>query len=324
MSSRRRRHVVTAAAAVGGVALFVWAIEQAGVAEVLGGIRRVGWGLVPILVLAGTRFVARAEAWRACMPAARRLTHGRALAAFIAGDALGNVTPLGLFASEPTKAYLIRDDLATRDAVSSLALDNLVYAASIVVMLTAGAIAVVTGARLAIEWTHVVAVSAVTLLAAALLLPRLLRGTWRPADGPRPLWRERLAAGRESVRALVSDPSIRLGRAAAWNLGFHALAVLEIFLTLRWLLGSESPTLVQAMGFEAMNRFITVVAKFVPFRVGVDEASSGALAPILAVQVTTGVTLAVVRKVRVLVWSAAGLLIIAARRFRAASATGRP
>mgnify|MGYP003352949658 CR=1 FL=1 len=33
--------------------------------------------------------------------------------------------------------------------------------------------------------------------------------------------------------------------------------------------------------FEALNRVVTVAFKFVPFRVGVDEALSGALAPVL-------------------------------------------
>ena len=56
--------------------------------------------------------------------------------------------------------------------------------------------------------------------------------------------------------------------------------MLEVFLTLRWLLGDRSPTLEQAIVFEALNRVVTVVFKFVPFRVGIDEALSGGLAPV--------------------------------------------
>ena len=96
------------------------------------------------------------------------------------------------------------------------------------------------------------------------------------------------------------------------DLVFHVLAVLEVFLTLRWLLGDSSPTLAQAIVFEALNRVMTVAFKFVPFRIGVDEALSGAIAPMLALNPTAGVSLAVVRKVRSLFWSAIGLAIIAA------------
>jgi len=324
MPSRRRRHLVTAAAALGGIGLFAWSIHQAGYAEVVNGVVRVGWGLVPILVLAGLRFLARAEAWRACMPRERRLPRRRAFAAFLAGDAIGNVTPFGPFASEPAKVYVIRDRLTTRDAISSLALDNLIYAASIVVMLSVGAFVIVSSAQLPISGMELAGGLVVALLATALLVPKLLYGTWDERLGSRPAWRERLSVLRQSVQELVSEPSTQLWRAAACDLAFHALAVVEVFVTLRWLLGERSPTLVQAIGFEAVNRFITVALKFVPFRVGVDEASSGALAPLLAVQVTTGVTLAVVRKVRVLVWSAVGLVLIAGRKVPATPGTGLP
>jgi len=77
-------------------------------------------------------------------------------------------------------------------------------------------------------------------------------------------------------------------------------------------MGDQSPTLAQAVVFEALNRVVTVAFKFVPFRVGVDEALTGAAAPMLAVNPAAAVALAVVRKVRNLFWSLVGLLIIAA------------
>ena len=86
--------------------------------------------------------------------------------------------------------------------------------------------------------------------------------------------------------------------------------------------GRFSPTLAQAIVFEALNRVVTVAFKFVPFRIGIDEALSGALAPMLAVNPAAGVALAVVRKVRNLAWSAVGLAIIAGRPARGAPATG--
>src|SRR5437868_2092063 len=88
------KRILTVVAAVAGVALFAYAIRRAGAHEILDGIKRVGWGLGPILALAGLRFVARAEAWRLCTPPDKRLPMGRAFVAFLAGDAMGNVTPL--------------------------------------------------------------------------------------------------------------------------------------------------------------------------------------------------------------------------------------
>jgi hypothetical protein len=50
---------------------------------------------------------------------------------------------------------------------------------------------------------------------------------------------------------------------------------------------------------------------------------SGALAPVMAVQPVAGVTLAVVRKVRNLVWTAIGLAFIAAHPAHAEPGTDR-
>lgn len=323
MASRRRRHVATAAAALGGLALFAWAIRQAGYVDVLDGVRRVGWGFVPICILSGLRFVARSEAWRACMPSRARVSRRDAFTAFLAGDALGNVTPLGLLASEPMKVYVSRYRLATREAVSSLALDNLVYAASIAVMLGLGIVAIASTTRLPSGALWLVPLVLAAMLVGAAVGLRVLKGTWTEDRGERPAWRERIALVRTSVLQLVSDPSTNVGRAFLWGLGFHALAVTEAFVTLQWLLGDSSPTIVEAIAFEALNRVVTVALKFVPFRVGVDEATSGAMAPLFTMQVTTGVALAVVRKVRMLVWSGVGLVLIAGRS-PGAPATGRP
>jgi hypothetical protein len=254
----------------------------------------------------------RSACWRLCLPLGTALTYRQALSAFLAGDAVGNVTPLGLLASEPAKMFLTRRLLATREAVASLAVENLIYAVSVVRMLAIGLLVVVATVPVvwAVQWWMVAA-----LLVAAgsgVVALWLLRGTWDASRGARPQWRERIAGLRTAIAGFSASHPSRLWRAMALNLVFHLLAVVEVFLTLRWLLGDLSPTLGQAVAFEALNRVVTVVFKFVPFRIGVDEALSAAAAPMLAVNPAAGVSLAVVRKVRSLFWSAVGLGIIAA------------
>src|SRR6185436_12890303 len=107
MLTRRRQYLLTGVTALGGLGLFAYAVRSVGLAPISDGIRRVGWGLLPILALGGVRFAFRPEA---------RLPFAPALAAFLAGDAIGSITPFGLAASEPTKAFLSRHRLATSDA----------------------------------------------------------------------------------------------------------------------------------------------------------------------------------------------------------------
>jgi len=45
------RRVVTVIGTLAGAALFAYAVRSVGVAEILEGVRRVGWGLVAILAL---------------------------------------------------------------------------------------------------------------------------------------------------------------------------------------------------------------------------------------------------------------------------------
>ena len=282
-----------------GCALFAYAVGRVGIGALVDGVRRVGWGLVVILALGGARFACRAQCWRWCLPPGVRLDFPHAFTAFVAGDAVGNVTPLGLLASEPTKVVLVRHHLATIDSVASLTLENILYAVSVVAMLAFGfaLLAATTALPRAAWWIAVGALAGSVLLSA--LAIALLRSP-------------RLVSLRAEIRRFATEHPLRLVRVFSLQLAFHALAVLETLLTLSWLMGSASPTAVQAIVFETVNRLTTVAFKFVPFRIGVDEAVSGAIAPVMAVTAAAGVTLAIVRKARMLFWSAVGLLLVAA------------
>jgi hypothetical protein len=321
--SPHRRYAVAVAAAIGGAVLFAYAVRDVGWTEVAAGIRRIGWGLLPILGVAGLRFVLRAEAWRRCMAPDVRLSLRQAWVAYLAGDAIGNITPLGLIASEPTKVFLTRHRLATRQAASSLALDVFVYSTSVVAMIAAGLVALLMTLPLPDGWPEGI-VAAIVLLAAGVAIAwRLVGGTWEETRGPRPRWRARLASVRESVLAFSAGHPAGLWRVFLMHALFHLCALVEVFITLWWLVPG-GPTLAQALIFSALDRVIIVLFKFVPFRIGVDEASSGGMAALLGFASATGVTLAIVKKVRSLVWTGVGLLLIASHPAQAAPAADRP
>jgi hypothetical protein len=326
VTSRRRvpARLLAAACTLGGVALFAWVVRRTGPADILDGVQRVGWGLVAILALSGLRLALRAAAWRLCMVPGAALSFRRAFSAFLAGDTAGTITPFGILASEPTKVFLTRHHLATRDSIASLAVENLLYAASVIAMVAVGLVVLLVAVPLSQGWRWSLAAALAALAAAVLAGWRLMRGTWDERRGARSAWRERAAAARQAVTGFAAAHPGRLWRAFAFDAMFHLLAVVEVFLTLRWLLGDRSPTLAQAVIFESVNRVIIVAFKFVPFRIGVDEALSGLLAPILSLNATAGVSLAVVRKVRSLFWAAVGLVVIAAHPTKTPPPDGEP
>lgn len=320
-TERRTQLLFSGATALGGSLLFAYAVRSVGLDAITDGIRRVGAGLALILAIGGMRFCLRAQAWRLCMRPEVRLPFGPALRAFLAGDAIGSVTPLGLVASEPTKMLIASTRLPAGDAVASLAVDNLVYAASAIGMVAGGVAVALLTVPLSTAGREVAIATLVLLAGGGVVARRLLRGTWTDDRGPRPPWRARLAQLRQTTLGFAEGHPERLWGVFALGIAFHLVAVLEVYLVLGWLMGESRPTWAQSIVLEALNRAITIAFKFVPFRVGVDEALSGALAPVLALASAHGVTLAVVRKVRNLFWAGVGLALIGAHRVRRAEPT---
>src|SRR5687768_9886908 len=79
----------------------------------------------------------RAGAWRGCIQDGR-LRFRDAFSAVLAGDTAGNLTPLGVFASEPTKILMTRAQLSTVTSIASVAIENAFYTASVLGVLLAG------------------------------------------------------------------------------------------------------------------------------------------------------------------------------------------
>lgn len=311
MTRAGRQAIVSAAGATLGGVLFVWSVDRVGVAPLVDAVQRVGWGAIAILALGGLRFAVRAQCWRWCLPRGVSLDYPHAFSAFLAGDAMGNVTPLGLLASEPTKVLLTRHHMATLDSVASLTLENILYTFSVLAMLAFGLslLLLTVPVPALIFWSALAAVIVITIVAVAALA--MLRAPVEAMHERQSRWRGRLNRLRAEVSRFAAERPVRLLEVFALQLVFHVLAVLETYLTLEWLLGEQGPSAVQAILFETVNRLTTVLFKFVPFRLGVDEAASGAAASLFAVTAAAGVALALIRRGRVLFWSAIGLLLIA-------------
>ena len=96
------------------------------------------------------------------------------------------------------------------------------------------------------------------------------------------------------------------------QVAFHALGVLEIWFVLSRI-SEVLPTVSTAFLLESVSRIILVVFKLIPFMIGVDEAGAQFVAETLSLGAGVGVTLPIIRKVRVLFWTGVGLLIILKR-----------
>jgi hypothetical protein len=321
-----RARAVGLLAAATGLALFVYSVRAVGFGQVLDDIRQLGAGFLLVLALSGLRDVCRTLSWMRCVRSPHRLRFADTFAARQIGEALGNVTPLGLFASEPAKAMLVRNQVPLVQGLSALAVDQLFYTISVILLIGAGTITLLatfpvpSGVRvIGIATIAAILVFIVALVAVARRQPRisgrLMRLLARAGASDRAIHRlaDPALAIEQRIYEFYSQQPGQLLPIVILLTAFHAAAVAEVYATL-WLISDAGPpTVLTAFILEAVNRLITVVFKFVPLRLGVDEAGTGLMTGVLQLGPAAGVTLAIVRKARILSWSAVGIALLVYR-----------
>ena len=236
-----------------------------------------------------------------------------ALAATMSGDAIGNLTPLSLLASEPAKAMFVGRHLPPPRALAALAAENFFYSLSVAVAVLLG-VAVLFVAFPVPEPLRTASLLLVVMMAAVLIAalwliakePALVSATLGRFVNPRLLGK--IQELETSSYAFVRAKPGRLAAVAVCEIGFHVFSIAETWITLV-LLGFHSLPL--AFVLDTVQRMINVVFKIVPLKMGVDEWSSGFTAAALGYTSALGVTMGVVRKIRVLIWSGIGLLLLA-------------
>ncbi len=308
-----------------GVGLLVIAVRQAGLAPIVDSVRSVGVWLAPIVVLGAARMAIRATAWRVCSRAEHPdgIPIAAAYEAVIAADAVGNLTPLGLLASEPTKVILARRHVPTAASLSSVAVENGFYTASVIAMLLGGVWVLLQRAQVPTPLARVGEVVIAASVAAGLVAfwafrtrPALLSrgGQWLARLVGQPGTAAAFDALERSVYDVVHWPASRLCTVIVLEMAFHLLAVIEVWLILRLMPGGGATAIQEAFLMETTGRFITVAFKFVPYRLGIDEMGSGSVAQLLGLGASTGVALALVRRVRILILNLVGILVLARAR----------
>ena len=309
-------------ATIAGVLLFIYTLQAAGPQEILRQLRQIGAGFIVVLALSTIRMAVRAKAWSLCVDDGERFTFGQAFKAYITGDAVGNVLPLGPLASEGTKALLIRRKIATSAAFSSVVLENIFYSISVAIMVMIGTLAFLLGYR------PTNAPLTITVALGAIALVAVVAVWWLMRSQPRLLSRflkhDAVREAEERIFRFSETRSKRVWQILLLQFAFHLAAVLEIYFLLRLLVGHTERTLLMAIILGTVERLIMIAFKFVPLRLGVDHAGSGGIAELIGIGNPVGVTIATVRTARNLFWAAVGLAMLARSTKRGPAEISRP
>jgi hypothetical protein len=312
--------------AIAGLVLFAYTIQHAGAGETFARVWKMGLrGFLLILGLSGIRLLVRSLAWVWCVESTPPLTLRAAFDASLIGEALGNLTPFGTFISEPSKAILVRSQVPIRAALSGIAVENIFYVLTLNVVIALGALAfllsfrldatlregsfaVLAGVALCVGVALIVILSRATPLSTALTW--VLHG-WRHHE-----WQQHLI---ERVRTLETRIYSFYGRhrrkllpLVALEAVFHICGIAEVYVTLS-LITAGPVTLLHALVLESIGRIINIVFKVIPLRFGVDELGAGLVSQAIGLGRDAGVALAIVRKARILCWTAVGVLLLSRR-----------
>jgi len=310
-----------------GLLLFAYFVRKAGVSQIILGISRLGLGFLLILGISAIRQVARSLAWIRCFEAPHSLRFRDAFTARVMGDALGNIVPLASVAvSEPSKAAFVTNRVPLLVSFSALALENIFYSLSVAIFIFSGTVALLLAFPLKPALRYA---SFGTLAVTILIVPLgylVIRKQWKflsrsiailHGRGVGRAWTEkaipRARTLEDRVYGFYQRNSNRLLGILALEMCFHLAGMLEIYTTLWFISDIVAPTLLTAFILESVNRVINIVFKFIPFRLGVDEAGTGMLAKALGFTQAIGAALAIVRKGRDLFWTAIGVALMVRR-----------
>jgi hypothetical protein len=309
-----------------GLVLFAYFVRKAGVAQIVAGIKRLGFGFLIILAISAVRQTVRSLAWTKCFETPYRIRFRDAFAARVMGDALGNIIPLASVAvAEPSKAAFVTNRVPLMASLSAIALENIFYSLSVALFIFSGTAALLLAFPLKPALRYA---SIATLAVTILIVPLgyfIVRKQWKLLSGAMSFshgrgiaraWMEkaipRAQTLEDRIYGFYDRNRNRLLAIFLLEICFHLAGVIEIYTTLSFI-SDVPPTLLTAFILESVNRVINVVFKFVPLRTGVDEAGTGMLAKVLGFTTAIGVTLAIVRKARDIVWTAIGVALMVRR-----------
>ncbi len=321
-----RLHVVGLLLTVFGLGLFIYFIYSVGVYGLLHGIERFGFaGFAIILSLYFVRLCARAYAWKMSVHEPYTLSMRDTVPAVIIGEAMSSTIPLGILISGTAKAVAVRKRIPLVAGLSSVATENLFYSFTTGLFLIVGALMLLftfaTDESLIVMLYVIVGTLSVLIVLGVVMVIRQwhfasFTVNWLYNRGFLKKWLEHIRFEVRRFEDLIYGfyrhyPG-RFLPICGMQLVYHLLGVAEVWIILNRLTDGY-PSILNAFLLESVSRLIAILFKLVPLMIGVDEAGAQFLGRTLALAAGMGVTLAIIRKGRILFWTLIGILLIVKR-----------
>jgi hypothetical protein len=238
----------------------------------------------------------------------------------LAGEAIRYVSFTGPLLGEPSKAALIRKRLPMAHGLSSVIVENLTYTLGAILITLSGMALLLVKFTLSSGIKATGVVITVFMVAAAVVIQRAIARrsfalvrlmAWLEKTTGKEWFRAKSESVRvveENIYDFYNHRGATFFLVLALELGAHLTNIFEVFLILRFI--NVKASFAVAFIIEAAMKLVNFAFFFVPGQVGVFEGGNALLLKALGLGVTAGVTLALVEKIRTLVWTAYGLLAL--------------
>ena len=299
-----------------GVVLFGFTLYYIDLDETIASARRLGLAL-PLILLPGTCWhLLRTWGWAVAFPEESRPAFTRLFRVRLAADAIGFFTVRGI-AGEPLKVLLLYDRVAPEITAAAVALERLAFAVIGIVIAALISLVAVMVLSLPRAWDTVftlLVVAAVVVLTLAGLVTRRRPGDYlgRVVAAMSRAMGRRLDLSRgirfildveQVLLQLIRGDRRRLVTLTVLASVGYLLMTIEVWLVL-WTVG-EPVSIVETLTVETFARLASVASAGIPANLGALEASNAAV--VTALGLGGGGALALARRVRALLWAAAGL-----------------
>ena len=307
-------------AALLGLGLLGYLVFRTGPGVVWKQVQVVGWGFSLIIILGGFSQLIRTCAWRQALTCdIRRLSWSRSFGVQLASDACGQLGLPGKLLGEGIRVSLLGSAVPLANGISSCAIDGGIHLLTAAVVAVLGISIASLHFPLSGQWRVYALLLAAVLLALVVLAAVAVASGWQlMGNAARAIGRlpqlHNWVIGKQPIIDSAEHDLLTFRREAPtafWaslilNLVWHALAILEVYLILRFMRAGTA--FVGAFALEGLTKVINLVGALNPGNLGTYEGGNMLIANMFGVTASAGLTLALCRRARSVFWAGVGAM----------------
>jgi len=304
----------------GGLVLLIWLIQHVGAHLILDYLKKLGWNFIPFLSVSFVTFILFTFSWGAFLQGHHyKIKFWRLFMLKATGEAVNTMNPLGFGGGDPVRILLMKKEIPVAESTASVVVDRTLNSIAMVLFMLIGIFIAFLKFKLpaSLEWGFPLALlfmcgmtyywyrrqhEGVFQFLVECLIKLKIKKHWAP---------ETLTKLKE-IDAYITEfyTHNKTGFYFAFCLQFicRLLGVLEIYLAAYYL--GIPFSFIGAYLLASVTVVINLIFVFIPGSVGVMEGSYAGIFMLMGQDPAVGTSIGILRRIRVLLWSAVGLYYI--------------